>query len=458
MKNHSILIIDDEEAQRNILLGYLAKKGFKVYSANSGSQAIKIINEELIDIVLSDYKMPVMSGIDILSKVSQINPEIVFVIITAYGSIENAVNAMHLGAYDYLTKPINLDELDLLIERIIDHKILMSENEALKKQITEKDKKAAFVSQSPKMEQSLSIAFRAADSKATILITGENGTGKEVLAKSIHYISKRKDYPFITANIPSLPESLLESELFGHERFAYTGAEKMVKGRFELADKGTIFLDEIGDIPLSIQVKLLRVLQDHRFERVGGTESIKVDVRIIAATNQDLNEKIKDNSFREDLYYRLNVVGVNISPLRDRKEDIPPLIDFFIQKYSEENNREDINISKEAMDLLLKYNYPGNVRELENTIERAVVLTRTNTIMTSDLPLSVRGIFSEEKLPLHIGSLNGQLEALEKKLIFDALKECDGNQTRAGRLLGISERNLRYKLKKYNIKLKKYFT
>lgn len=458
MKNHSILIIDDEEVQRNILLGYLEKKGFKVYSANSGSQAIKIINEELIDIVLSDYKMPVMSGIDILSKVSQINPEIVFVIITAYGSIENAVNAMHLGAYDYLTKPINLDELDLLIERIIDHKILKSENEALKKQITEKDKKAAFVSKSPKMEQSLSIAFRAADSKATILITGENGTGKEVLAKSIHYISNRKDYPFITVNIPSLPESLLESELFGHERFAYTGAEKMVKGRFELADKGTIFLDEIGDIPINIQVKLLRVLQDHRFERVGGTESIKVDVRIIAATNQDLSEKIKDNSFREDLYYRLNVVGVNISPLRDRKEDIPPLIDFFIQKYSEENNREDIKISKEAMDLLLKYNYPGNVRELENTIERAVVLTRTNTIMTSDLPLSVRGIFSEEKLPLHIGPLNGQLEALEKKLIFDALKECDGNQTRAGRLLGISERNLRYKLKKYNIKLKKYFT
>lgn len=459
MNNHAILIIDDEKAQRNILSGYLKKKGFQVYCANSGSEAIKIIKKELIEIILSDYKLPGMSGLEILSKVPQINPEIVFVMITAYGSIENAVNAMHLGAYDYLTKPINLDELDLLIKRIIDHKLLKFENERLKKQINDNNKKAAFISQSAKMEQSLSIAYRAADSKATILITGENGTGKEVLAKSIHNISNRKDYPFIHVNIPGLPESLLENELFGHERFAYTGAGKMFKGRFEVADKGTIFLDEIGDIPPSIQVKLLNVLQNQRFERIGGTESIKVDVRIIAATNQDIRKKIKDNLFREDLFYRLNVIGVNILPLRERKEDILPLIDFFIQKYSQENNRIGIRISKEALDNLLKYNYPGNVRELENIIERAVVLARTNIIMTSDLPITLNDAIYEERLlePV-IGPLKKQLEELEKKLIFDALKKCSGNQTKAGDMLGISERNLRYKLTKHNIKIKKYFS
>lgn len=453
MKNYNILIIDDEKSQRDILYGYLTKKGYKVFTAESGSQGIKIINENLVDIVFSDFKMPEMTGLEILAKVSQINPEISFVIITAYGTVENAVNAMHLGAYDYISKPVNLDELELLIARIIENKNLKSENELLKKQLYEKYKLSSFISQSSKMEEVLSVAVRVADSKATILITGENGTGKEVLAKSIHFISPRKNNPFIAVNIPALPETLLESELFGHEKGAFTGADKMKKGRFELADKGTIFLDEIGDIPLSIQVKLLRVLQEHQFERVGGTENINIDVRIIAATNHNLENKIKDGSFREDLYYRLNIVGIHIPPLRERKEDILPLIDFFIHRYSQENNRSDIEISKEAIDLLMKYNYPGNVRELENIIERAVVLARTNILATSDLPLTVKGMKFEAQLPeLGKGTLNEQVEALEKRLIFDALQESGGNQTKAGKLLGITERNLRYKLQKYEIK------
>ena len=453
MKNYNILIIDDEKSQRDILQGYLAKKGYKVFAAESGSQGIKIIIENLVDIVLSDYKMPEMTGLEILAKVSQINPEISFVIITAYGTVENAVNAMHLGAYDYLSKPVNLDELDLLIARIIEHKNLKSENELLKKQLYERYKLSSFISHSSKMEEVISVAVRVAESKATILITGENGTGKEVLAKSIHFISPRKDGPFVAVNIPALSETLLESELFGHEKGAFTGADKMRKGRFELADKGTIFLDEIGDIPLSIQVKLLRVLQEHQFERVGGTDSINIDVRIIAATNHNLANKIKDGSFREDLFYRLNIVSIHIPPLRERKEDILPLIDFFLHKYSQENGKSDIEISKEAIDILMKYNYPGNVRELENIIERAVVLARTNILATSDLPLTVKGVKYEDQLPeLGKGTLTEQVEALEKRLIYDALKESNGNQTKAGKLLGITERNLRYKLQKYEIK------
>ena len=453
MKNYNILIIDDEKSQRDILQGYLAKKGYKVFTAESGSQGIKIINENLVDIVLSDYKMPEMTGLEILAKVSQINPEISFVIITAYGTVENAVNAMHLGAYDYLSKPVNLDELDLLIARIIEHKNLKSENELLKKQLYERYKLSSFISHSSKMEEVISVSVRVAESKATILITGENGTGKEVLAKSIHFISPRKDGPFVAVNIPALSETLLESELFGHEKGAFTGADKMRKGRFELADKGTIFLDEIGDIPLSIQVKLLRVLQEHQFERVGGTESINIDVRIIAATNHNLANKIKDGSFREDLFYRLNIVSIHIPPLRERKEDILPLIDFFLHKYSQENGKSDIEISKEAIDVLMKYNYPGNVRELENIIERAVVLARTKILATSDLPLTVKGVKFEDQIPeLGKGTLTEQVEALEKRLIYDALKESSGNQTKAGKLLGITERNLRYKLQKYEIK------
>ncbi len=455
MKNINILIIDDEKNQRDILTGYLKKKGFNLFSASNGDEGIKIVETNLIDIIFSDFKMPGKTGLEVLQEVKKINPKIDFVILTAFGTIENAVNAMRRGAFDYITKPVDLDELDLLIERIVENKNLRSENELLKGQLKEKFKIASIISNSPKMEEVLSVASRVAESKATVLITGENGTGKEVLAKTIHYVSPRKDQPFIAVNIPALSENLLESELFGHEKGAFTGADKLRKGRFELADKGTIFLDEIGDIPLSTQVKLLRVLQEQQIERVGGTENIKIDVRIIAATNQNLEKKIKSGTFREDLFYRLNIVSIKIPPLRERREDIFPLIEFFIEKYSKENLKEKFEISKEASDQILKYNFPGNVRELENIIERAVVLSRGNMITLKDLPMNVSGFKSEEHIEVNDSlTLTDQVEALEKKLIYDALQNSNGNQTQAGKILGLTERNLRYKMKKYGIQNK----
>ena len=453
MKNYNILVIDDEAAQRDVLTGYLKKKGYKIFSASSGKEGIEITKNNPVDIILSDFKMPDLNGIEVLEKVKEINPEISLVIVTAYGTVENAVKAMRLGAFDYISKPVDLDELDLMIERIIEHKSLKSENQLLKTQLQEKHKISSVISNSQKMEEVINVAARVADSKATVLITGENGTGKEVLAKAIHYMSPRKEKPFVAVNVPALTETLLESELFGHEKGAFTGADKMKKGRFEIAHGGTIFLDEVGDIPQSIQVKLLRVLQEHQFERVGGTEKIEVDVRIIAATNKELEQKIKNGTFREDLYYRLNVVSIKIPPLRDRKEDILPLIESFIEKYCKENDKEKLEASKEAIDVLMKYNYPGNVRELENIVERAVVLTRGKVITLNDLPMNMRGFKQEKALAiLGKGTLTDQVGALEKQLIYDALQESNGNQTKAGKLLGLTERNLRYKLKKYNIK------
>ncbi len=453
MKDYNLLIIDDEQSQRELLEGYLKKKGFNVYTADSGSEGIKIVNENSVDIIFSDYKMPEMTGLEVLEKVLKINPEINFVIITAYGTVENAVRAMRVGAYDYISKPVDLDELDLLIERIIERKNLKSENQFLKTQLQKKHNLTSVISQSSAMEEILSVASRAAESKATVLITGENGTGKEVVAKAIHYASPRKNKPIITVNIPALSENLVESELFGHEKGAFTSADKMKKGRFEIANGGTIFLDEIGDITPNTQVKLLRTLQEHTIERVGGTESIEIDVRILAATNQDLEKKIKEGTFREDLFYRLNIVRIHVPALNERREDILPLIEYFLQKFGEENGKENIEISKEAADKLLKYNYPGNVRELENIIERAVVLSRSNVITESDLSMKVTGLKNEGDLLLpEGGTLVEQVEALEKKLIYDALTEVNGNQTKAGKLLGLTERNLRYKLKKYDIK------
>jgi two-component system NtrC family response regulator len=452
MKEYSILIIDDEKPQRDILTGYLKKKGYKILSAASGEEGIKYVKGNLVDIVFSDYKMPDKTGMEVLQEIKKINPEISFVMITAFGTVENAVKALQMGADDYISKPVDLEELDLLINRIIEHKCLVSENEMLKSQLIEKYRFSSLVSESPKMEEILNLAGRVAESKATVLITGESGTGKEVLAKAIHFLSPRKDKPFIAVNIPALPENLIESELFGHEKGSFTGADKLRKGRFELADKGTIFLDEVGDIPLSTQVKLLRVLQEQQIERIGSTESINIDVRIIAATNQSLEVKISEGSFREDLFYRLNIVSIKIPPLRERKEDILPLLQFFIDKYSKKNNKENIEISKEAVDLLLKYNYPGNVRELENIVERAIVLSRKNLITVNDLPLNVKGFVQENSTNIFSETLVEQVEALEKKLIYDALKKSSGNQTQAGKILGISERNLRYKLKKYGIK------
>ncbi len=456
MKDYNILIIDDEQTQRDILTGYLKKKGYHLLSAASGEEGIKLVKQNVVDIILSDFKMPDKTGLELLEEVKKINPEISFVIITAYSTIENAVKAMRLGAYDYISKPVDLDELDLMIERIIEHSSLQSEIKNLRSQLQEKHKITSIISHSPGMEEVLSLASRAADSNASILITGENGTGKEVLAKAVHFISQRKEGPFVAVNVPALSENLLESELFGHEKGSFTGADRMRKGRFEIAGGGTIFLDEIGEIPPSMQVKLLRVLQEREIERVGGTEKIPVDVRIISATNRDLDQKIKEGTFREDLFYRLNVVTINIPPLRERKEDIVPLIEFFIKKYSEQNNKKDIEISREVVDNLLKYNFPGNVRELENIIERAVVLSRSSMVTVNDLPMNIKGFKEEIDIKIFQDeTMNDKVEAVEKAMIYDALAKMNGNQTQAGKLLGITERNLRYKMKKYGIKFQK---
>ncbi len=456
MKDYNILIIDDEQTQREVLTGYLRKKGYHILSADSGDEGIRLVKQNAVDIVLSDFKMPDKTGLEVLVEVKKTNPEISFVIITAFSTVETAVKAMRMGAYDYISKPVDLDELDILIEKIIENRNLKSEIRNLKSQLQEKHKITSIISQSPRMDEVLSIASRAAESNASILITGENGTGKEVLAKAVHYFSQRKDGPFVAVNIPALSENLLESELFGHEKGSFTGADRMRKGRFEIASGGTIFLDEIGDIPLSMQVKLLRVLQEREIERVGGTEKIPVDVRIISATNRSLERKIKEGTFREDLFYRLNIVTICIPPLRERREDILPLVESFIKKFAGQNNKTSMEISKEAADSLLKYNFPGNIRELENIIERSVVLSRGSLITLSDLPINVRGFREEasagQKEP---ETLNDKIESLEKSMIYDALAKMNGNQTQAGKLLGITERNLRYKINKYNIKFQK---
>ena len=456
MEKHTILVVDDESAQRLILSGHLKQKGFKVLEAASGNDALSIVNEKLIDIIITDFKMPDLTGLDLLKKVKATNLEITVVMVTAFGTIETAVEAMKEGAYDYLTKPIDLDELDLVIKKILERQQLLSENRMLKEQLVEKYNLSGIVANSKKMESVLNVAIRAADSKATILIRGESGTGKEVLAKAIHFASPRSDKPFIAVSCAALNENLLESELFGHEKGAYTGADKLRRGRFELADEGTLFLDEIGDLPISTQIKLLRVLQEEQFERVGGSQTLSVDVRIIAATNRNIEQLINDGKFREDLFYRINVVTIEIPPLRERKEDILPLIDFFIDKFIKDTNKEKAEFSKEALDVLIRYNYPGNIRELENIVHHSIVLSRNEIISTDDLPLGIKNLKSEEHIKKlsEMLTLPDQVETFEKKMIIKALHESNNNQSKAAKALGISEGNLRYKLEKLGLKRK----
>ena len=451
MLNETILVVDDEIPQRDTMAGFLSKLGFNLLVAASGKEGIDIVEKEPVDLILTDYRMPDKNGLEVLKEAKQINPLIEVVLITAYGTIQGAVDAMKLGAADYIEKPIDLDRAEIVIQKALERKRLSSENLQLRQMLEEKHRLTGIISTSGAMEEVINIAGRAAKSKATILIHGESGTGKELLAKAIHYASPRSNKPFIAVNCAALNENLLESELFGHEKGAFTGADKMRRGRFELADGGTLFLDEVGDIPLSVQVKLLRVLQEQNFERLGGSETINVDVRLIAATNRDLEKLIEAGDFREDLFYRLNVVNIYIPPLRNRKEDIPPLVSHFIEKYAAENNKTIDGISKEALDLLMRYNYPGNIRELENIIERAIVLARGNMITTDDLPMHTRSGESEAKQPKG-SSLTEMVERFEQKLIIEALDKAGGNQSQASKSLGIGERKLRYKLKKYQVK------
>lgn len=450
MSNYSVLVIDDEPTQLSTLAGFLKNLGYTVETAGSGQAGIEKIRAKAIDLALTDYKMPDKTGLEVLREVKAVNPEIDVIIMTAYGSIESATEAMKAGAIDYLVKPIDLDQLELIVKKVLERKQLISENRRLREQLAERYRFNDIISQSPPMEEVLNRAGRVAASNATVLIRGESGTGKELVARAIHAASPRKDGPFIAVNCAALTESLLESELFGHEKGAFTGAVRQKKGRFELANSGTLFIDEVGDIPLAIQVKLLRAIQEQTFERVGGTETIRVDVRIVAATNRDLEKMLEQGTFRDDLYYRLNVVNLAIPPLRERRADIPSLVEHFLKKYGKENSKPLVSISKEAMDALMKYNYPGNVRELANIIEQAVVLCRGDLITTDDLPFTVRGMKSE--LDISSGTFEERVAAFEQKLILEALATSGGMQTKAAKALGISERHLRYKLRKHKMK------
>jgi len=447
------LRVEEEKSQREMLEGFLLRQGFSITSADGGKKALDMVRREHFDLVLLDYKMPGMDGIQTLREMKKINPELAVVMMTAYGTVETAVQAMKGGAADYLTKPVDLDELLVLIEKVSERIVLQRENRELKERLRERYRFDQIVYASGKMEEVMNLTGRVAKSEATVLIRGESGTGKELIANAIHYASPRAGKPLVKVNCTALPENLLESELFGHERGAFTGAVQRRIGRFEQAHEGSIFLDEIGDLPPSLQMKLLRVLQEKEFERVGSNQTIKTDVRVMAATSRDLEEGLRRGTFREDLYYRLNVISILLPPLRERREDVPLLIDHFLQTYSEKNRRPIPRVSKEARDLLLQYSYPGNVRELENIIERSVVVSRGDTITTRDLPLQVREGLREADLGLEGKErpLDATLSGMERDLIVRALDEHGWVQTKAARSLGISERVLRYKMKKHGL-------
>ncbi len=442
----NILIIDDEKSQVELLKGFLKKQRYNVFATTNPKEALKLIKYRYINLVISDLKMPEISGDELLRRIKNINPDIKFILITAYGTIEKAVEIMKLGADDFITKPINLEELLEKIKKI--------EEEVCVKDIIKKIEDKIDVDipfKNHKILEIYKIVHKIAPKDINVLITGESGSGKEVIAQTIHKLSNRKDKPFIAVNCAAIPENLFESEFFGHEKGAFTGAISSRKGKFELANKGTLFLDEVGEIPLHLQGKLLRALQEKVIEKVGSEKQIPVDVRIISATNKNLKEMVKNGKFREDLYYRLKVIEINLPPLRERKEDIPVFIDYFLNQFSE----EPINISSEAKDLLIKYSYPGNIRELENIISRAVALCSNNIITPEDLPEEVRfgEEFFDEPIPNlgNVKDLNEEVERLEKRLIYKALKENDWNKSKAARALNINERVIRYKIKKYNL-------
>lgn len=451
-----ILIVEDEPYQREMLRDFLLEEGHRITEAEDGEKALPLLAQGTFDLVLLDYRLPGLSGIEVLQEALRLNPEIDAVVITAYGTIETAVAAMKAGARDYITKPIELDELSILIDRIADHRRLVRENQVLRQEIATKGVTSdAIRYKSQKMAGLINLAGRIAPSEATVLIQGETGTGKELLARLIHSLSSRADRPLVTVNCAAIPDTLIESELFGHEKGAFTGAVQRRIGRFEQADGGTLFLDEIGELSPLVQVKLLRFLQERELQRVGGERTLKADVRIMSATHQDLEARVKDRSFREDLFYRINVVTMKIPPLRERREDIPALIDHFIKRFSRNNRKRIEGVTREARNLLIRYDYPGNVRELENIIERAIVISRGSLLTLEDLPfqeaLCTSGTETDDEQSQE-GSLLLAVENLERGMIRDALERAAFNQSQAAKLLGISERMLRYKLKKYSLK------
>lgn len=446
MAVENILIVDDEPLVRNFLNEVLKKEGYRVDMTADGESALKKVEKSYYDVIITDVRMPGVDGLTLLNKIKQLSPSTAVIVITAYGSIENAVEAMKIGAYDYLTKPIIPEQIKIVIQKVCKYKNLLEENRYLRWEVNQPYGNYELVGKSPLMRNVYRIISKVAPTKSSVLIYGETGTGKELVARAIHYLSPRRNRPFIKLNCAALPEELLESELFGYEKGAFTGAAEKKEGRFELAHTGTLLLDEISETSHKFQTKLLRVLQEEEFERVGGTKTIKVDVRIIATTNRDLKKAVENGKLREDLYYRLNVVPIHLPPLRERKEDIPLLANHFLKKYNHQNGRKVKGFTKDCMELMMGYNWPGNVRELENTIQRALIMSEGEFLTAEDLSLIIN---SDLKADLCIGEMS--LEELERIVIRDTLRKVNGNRTRAAEILGVSVRTIRNKIKKYHL-------
>jgi two-component system NtrC family response regulator len=450
----TILIVDDEKNYLVVLEALLGSEGYEIVTTDNAREAVRSVRESDLDLVITDMKMPGMSGMELLEECKKIRPELPVIMMTAYGTIEMAVEAMKKKACDYITKPFNNEELKLIIKKALENYRLTKENRRLSEALSDRYKYGNIIGKSKSMLKIYDLIGKVAQSRASVFITGPSGTGKELIAKAVHYNSPRKDRPFISINCGALTETLLENELFGHEKGAFTGAVAMKKGRFEVADGGTLFLDEVGDMPTPLQVKLLRVLQEMEFERVGGTRTIKVDVRVLSASNRNIKEDVANNLFREDLFYRLNVMEIEVPPLHERVDDIPLLVRHFVEKYREDKGKNKIELSPEAWKALYTYMWPGNVRELENVIERAVVLNPEGTITPEDLPEEVKGAeteFDVERLVPSNVPLPAALEQIEEKMIRRALKQCNNVQAHAANMLGITKSLIQHKLKKYKI-------
>jgi DNA-binding NtrC family response regulator len=446
----TILIVEDEAKMRRLLELNLGEDGFSTLSAGDAETGLKLLRENTVDLVVTDLKLPGMNGLEFLQAVKRQNATLPVVVMTAFGTVETAVEAMKGGASDYVLKPFSLSEMRMVIRKELDVRDLREENRSLREALGKRYVHPNVVARSPKMQEVLATVDRVAPTNSTVLLGGESGVGKDLIARAIHEKSRRASGPFIKINSTAIPENLLESELFGYEKGAFTGATASKPGKFEMADKGTLFLDEIGDVPPAIQVKLLRVLQEREFERLGGTRTVKVDVRLIAATNRDLREALEQGTFREDLYYRLNVVPIDIAPLRQRKEDIPDLVNLFISRFAGDSGKPVKSITPEAMQILVNYHWPGNVRELQNIIERACALAKGTVLEAPDIHLDLR----PAKAANGVGGFLPEgmtLEHWEDEMIQEALRRADGNKSQAARLLGLSRNALRYRLSKIGI-------
>jgi DNA-binding NtrC family response regulator len=443
-----ILIVEDEDKLRRILELQLVDSGLDAVKAASAEEALPLIDRA--DLILTDFKLPGMSGLEMLQLVRKQNTQVPVIVMTAFGTIENAVEAMKAGASDFLLKPFDLEHLTAVINKALEIRSLREENRALKEELGRKYQWDNIVGRSPAMQQIFATIMRVAPTRATVLLAGESGVGKDLIARAIHFHSPRKDRPFVKINCTALPENLMESELFGYEKGAFTGATNSKPGKYEQADTGTVMLDEIGDVPANIQVKLLRVLQEREFERLGSNKTLHIDVRVIAATNRDLRVALEEGAFREDLYYRLNVVPLEIPPLRERKEDIPWLAGHFVEKLAPEMGNQITGITSAAIDKLMQYSWPGNVRELENVIERSMVMASGDKLDANDirLDMNLRPRHSNGDLALPEGM---SLDAYEQELIRDALKRANGNKSQAARLLGLTRNALRYRLTQMGI-------